>query len=303
MFTTDGSILEGTGRGAGGAGAPALVLSVVIPMYNESARIGDTLRDVVKTLDAWGVASEVITVDDGSTDGCGELVRSIADELADGGSGAARGVRVLTQARNRGKGAAVRRGLRESRGAWVLMMDADNSARLGELSKLAAAASRSRVGLAVGSRNHPDSVVKADPKRKLSGAVFRLVLGALGLSFVRDTQCGFKLYRRDTADLCARRAVEDGFAFDLEHIGLAERSGLGVVEVGIAWVHRDGGSISVVRDGLKMIGQARRIRTRLHGIEARSAIGTDAPASVLELKPLTGARETEHEQAIESGAA
>lgn len=260
------------------------VLSVIIPMYQEAERIGETLRDVIETLDAWEVPCEVLAVDDGSTDGCAEIVRQIAAECARGGSAAASGTRVITLPENRGKGAAVRAGLAESRGHWSLMMDADNSARIFELPKLAAMANRSRVGLVVGSRVSKDADVKADPRRRFSGFVFRKILGSMGLRIVEDSQCGFKLYRRDLADLCAAKSVEDGFAFDIEHIGLADRSGLGVAEVGIRWVHKDGGTISVVRDGLKMIGDARRIRSRLRSVEP--GVAADPPAAVLELKPL-----------------
>lgn len=260
------------------------VLSVIIPMYQEANRIGETIRDVIATLDAWAVPCEVLAVDDGSTDGCAGLVGSIAAELAEHGSESAACVRVVTMPRNLGKGAAVRTGLSESRGQWALMMDADNSARLAELPKLASAANRSRVGLAVGSRVTPDADVEADPRRKLSGLIFRTILGTMGLGFVRDSQCGFKLYRRDMADLCVAKSSEDGFAFDIEHIGLAQRTGIGVEEVGIRWVHKEGGTISVVRDGLRMIGQALRIRKNLRPIGPADA--TPPVASVLELKPL-----------------
>jgi len=255
-------------------------------MYQESARIGATLRDVVATLDAWGTHAEVIVVDDGSTDGSGPLVERIARELADAGSASARHISVATQPRNTGKGAAVRRGLIESRGSWVLMMDADNSAALSELPKLAASADRSGSGFAVGSRNHPDSEVKADPRRKLCGLFFCLSLGALGLSFVKDTQCGFKLYRRDAADLCARHGEEDGFAFDIEHIGLCHRAGLGVDEVGIRWTHREGGSVRVIRDGLRMLRQAVRIRARLRRPPADTGSAERKAEAVLEIKPI-----------------
>lgn len=260
------------------------VLSVIIPMYQESGRIGATLRDVLETLDSWVLPTEVLAIDDGSTDGCGSLVERISEELGSAGSASARGVRVITLDANRGKGAAVRAGLAASRGHWVLMMDADNSARLTELSKLATSANRSRAGLVVGSRVVRGAEVRADPRRKLSGLVFRTILGSLGLGFVRDSQCGFKLYRRDMADLCVAKSRESGFAFDIEHIGLAEKSGIGTSEVGIRWVHMDGGTISVVRDGARMIGQAWRIRRRLRSIQPCDA----APpvASVLELKPV-----------------
>lgn len=265
---------------------PAPVLSVIIPMYQEAERIGETVRDVIATLDAWALPAEIIAVDDGSSDGTGKLVERIASECAEAGSAAARAVRVVTMPRNAGKGAAVRRGLTESTGSWVLMMDADNSARLSEVTKLARAAHRDGAGLVVGSRNTRDAQVVANPRRKLTGLVFRAALAVLGLGYVKDTQCGFKLYRRDAADLCARHAGEDGFAFDIEHIGLCTRAGLGVAEVGIAWEHRDGGTIRVVRDGIKMLGQAVRIRARLRN--APTSVEADRPAAtaLVELKPI-----------------
>jgi dolichyl-phosphate beta-glucosyltransferase len=273
----------------------ATAVSVVIPMFNESKRIGETLRDTIATLDGWGINGEIIAVDDGSSDGCAGLVRAIADEMIGDGSPSATRVRVATQPENTGKGAAVRRGFEESLGAWVLIMDADNSARLAELPKLATRANRSRAALAVGSRNHADSDVNADPRRKLSGTLFRVVLGTLGLAYVRDTQCGFKLYRRDAALLCAREGIEDGFAFDIEHLGLCRHAGLGVVEVGIRWEHRDGGTVRVVRDGLRMMRQAVRIRRRLRANPPAATPTAGAHEAILEIKPLgsPGAARTE----------
>ena len=268
-------------------------------MFNESNRIGETLRDAIATLDGWGIDGEIVVVDDGSGDGCGGLVRTIADELARAGSVSASRVRVVTQPENRGKGAAVRRGFTESRGAWVLIMDADNSARVAELPKLATAANKSRAGLAVGSRNLPTSDVKADPRRKLSGMIFRVVLGTLGLAYVRDTQCGFKLYRRDAAAMCARDGVEDGFAFDIEHLGLCRRAGLGVVEVGVRWEHRDGGTVRVVRDGLRMLRQEVQIRRRLRTNPpevAMDANAEDQACAVLEIKPASTPSSASHSQ-------
>jgi dolichyl-phosphate beta-glucosyltransferase len=254
-------------------------------MFREAGRIGATLRDVLATMRAWDVPFEVIPVDDGSTDDTLAVVRAIVDELDARGE-----VRPVAYQPNRGKGSAVREGLRAARGSWVLMMDADNSARVREITKLASAASGSGLALVIASRATPDAIVEADPRRKAAGLVFRTMLGLMGLGFVRDSQCGFKLYRRDAARLCADRGEEDGFAFDLEHIGLCRRAGLGVEEVGIRWEHRDGGSVRVVRDGLRMLAQAwrirRRLRTRIRPEPSPAPRDEGLAGVLLELKPL-----------------
>ena len=264
------------------------IISIVIPMYQESRRIDTTLRDVIATLDIWRLPCEVLAVDDGSTDGTSGVVASITDELSGTGSAAASSVRVLRHDGNRGKGAAVRTGLAASRGKWVLTMDADNSARLAELYKLSSASGRSGAALVAGSRVARGADVCANPRRVAAGFVFRTALALLGMGFIRDTKCGFKLYRADAAALCAAESREDGFAFDLEHLGLCERCGLGVREVGIKWEHRDGGTISVVREGFRMLTQAWRIRRRLSRLPHRTGAPVPAPDMILELKPIAG---------------
>lgn len=246
------------------------MLTIVVPMFEERARVEPTIRDVVATLDRWGLQAEIITVDDGSTDGTASLVERVARTLVREGSGAARGIRLLVHERNRGKGAAVRTGLESARAPWVLMMDADNATGLGQLPKLLDTARTTGAGLVAGSRAAPDADVRTEPLRRAGGAAFRAALGALGIGYVRDTQCGFKLYRRDAAALCAQLGREDGFAFDLEHLGLCKLAGLGIAEVGVRWDHREGGTIRIVRDGLGMLAQAWRIRRRLGSLGPES---------------------------------
>jgi dolichyl-phosphate beta-glucosyltransferase len=273
-------------------GASEPVLGVVVPMYREAQRIGPTLRDILATLDAWARArpsltSEVVLVDDGSTDATRDVVDAVLDEHAKHAThtstGAAR-VRVITHDRNRGKGAGVRTGLRESRAQWTLMLDADNSARLLELAKLAPATHDPAVAMVIGSRSSPDSDVDARVIRQLSGLGFKAALSCIGVRLARDTQCGFKLYRRDLADLIVRHAREDGFAFDIEHLLLARRAGLAIREVGVRWRHADGGSIRVVRDGARMLRQAARIRRRVATLDLSQP--TPAPGALVEPKPL-----------------
>jgi len=235
-------------------------LCVVIPMFNEAERIGATLGDASAWLRAWRGASEIVLVDDGSRD---STVTAVAPFLTDERSGSLVRVRLERHPINRGKGAAVRTGLGASEAPWTLIMDADNSARVSEVEKLLDVAKRDGVALPFGSRAVPTSEVEALLTRRASGMIFRTALVALGVRLARDTQCGFKLYRRDAAELMVAEAREDRFAFDIEHLMLANKGGLGTAEVGIRWAHRDGGTVSVLRDGPRMLRAAWRINRRL----------------------------------------
>jgi len=261
-----------------------LHLSVIIPMYNESARVIPTLEDAVLWLHEAPWTSEIVLVDDGSKDA---TVERVTPKLFERPIGALQRVRLVRHERNRGKGAAVRTGLAAAEGDWRLMMDADNSTRVSEVVRLLAEAERSGAGLVCGSRNVADSDVVTRPSRKLMGSAFRMALKGLGMGMLRDTQCGFKLYRADVAAAIAEIAKEDRFAFDLEHLLIADRLGVGVREVGISWTHRDGGTIRPVRDGLRMLRDAARIRMRY----ARGL-----PPVMVEVKPMRRVEKTPAER-------
>jgi dolichyl-phosphate beta-glucosyltransferase len=262
--------------------AGPLTLSVIVPMYKEAARIAETIRDLIDTLDhGAGVltgqqSAEIILVDDGSPDG---TVRVVTPFLTEARRGHLARVALVRHPANRGKGAAVRTGLAAARGEWRLMMDADNAAKVDQVARLWPHATRSSA-MVCGSRNTADARVRARAFRKLSGTLFRLALSGLGLNLLRDTQCGFKLYRRDAAELIVATGREDRFAFDLEHLLLAKRLGR-LVEVGIAWEHKDGGTVNPVRDGLKMLHEAARIRLRF----LRDRVRAVQPSSQIEPKP------------------
>jgi len=260
-------------------------LSVVVPMFREARRIRTTLSDLIPTLRGGPRSSEVVLVDDGSDDRTVEVVKPWLDAAA---SGTLRSVRLVRLGRNCGKGAAVRAGLGAARGRWRLLMDADNACRVREVERLFAEADRSRAGLVIGSRRVAGAEVTSRASRRLAGGIFRACLWPLGLALAQDTQCGFKLYRADLADVIASLAREDRFAFDLEHLLIAKRGGFGIAEVGVAWTHVDGGTVRPIRDGLKMLMRAAVIRARHLGPVPPAERALPTPSVEIEAKPLAG---------------
>jgi dolichyl-phosphate beta-glucosyltransferase len=210
-------------------------LSVIIPAYNEQNRLPQTLRQVLDWL-ARGTFSfrEVIVVDDGSRDETVRVVEECAKQNAC--------VRLLRNPGNRGKGYAVRHGMQEAKGEWILYTDADLSSPIEELEKLCRAAREQGAGVAIGSRAVDRSLVeKHQPLlRELSGRCFNLVMRMVtGLPF-RDTQCGFKLYRADAARQIFAQQKQEGFSFDVEDLLIAKRLGVRAVEVPVRWANVEG---------------------------------------------------------------
>ena len=231
-------------------------LSVVVPAYQEAGRLPDRLAAFGAYLDGspW-LPAELVVVDDGSTDGTAGAAREAATppgvEL-----------RVLRHEANRGKGAAVRTGFAASRGDIVLMSDADRSTPVEALADLAARLRSATVP--VGSRAADRSrLVRRQPAyRDLMGRTFNLVVRALLLPGIGDTQCGFKLYTGPLARALAGRQRIDGFAYDVEHLALARRWGWRIIEVPVAWAHADASRVAPVRHGLQMLRDVLRLRVR-----------------------------------------
>lgn len=215
---------------------PLRSLSVVIPAYNEEKRLPDTLRRVQEWLGGQALDfSESIVVDDGSRDN----TVGIAEECS--------GVRVLRNPGNRGKGYAVRHGMLEARGEWILYSDADLSAPIEDAANLYRAAIDSSAVIAIGSRAIDRSLVSVHQSgfREWGGRVFNVVMRLVtGLKF-RDTQCGFKLYRRDAAQTVFSRQKLDGFSFDVEDLYIAKKAGLKAIEVPVRWANVEGTKVSM----------------------------------------------------------
>ena len=227
--------------------------SIVIPAYNESARLGATLDRVLEYVSAERWDAEIIVVNDGSRDRTPDLVREYAEKHSR--------LRLLENPGNRGKGYSVRNGILNAAGEILLFSDADLSAPIEEAPKLFAAL-RSGADVAIGSRwlqpelqTHRQSLL-----RQLYGRAFNLALRILlGLSF-KDTQCGFKAFTRQAALKIFPQQKIERWGFDPELLYLARKSHLKVVEVGVAWAHDERTRINPIRDGLRMLGEVLKVR-------------------------------------------
>jgi dolichyl-phosphate beta-glucosyltransferase len=226
---------------------------VVIPAFNEALRLPPTLARVAAFLAADGswLPAEIVVVDDGSRDGT--AAAAVLDRAPAGID-----LRVLVHEGNRGKGAAVRTGFAAAAGTWVLLTDADLSAPIEDLARLAPAAA---LGVAVGSRAVDRRLVRTrQPRhRDLMGRSFNLVLRALRLTRLGDTQCGFKLFPGDLARALAAVQRLDGFAFDVELLLLAAHWGTPVIEVGVHWNHVEASRVLALRHSREMLRDALRL--------------------------------------------
>jgi dolichyl-phosphate beta-glucosyltransferase len=231
-------------------------LSVVVPAYNEEARLEPGLRQALDYLARRGAPYELLVVDDGSRDGTSRVAAAFAGE----------GVRVLRHERNRGKGAAVRTGLLASRGRKVLVSDADFSTPIEEVEKLERFL-QDGTPLVIGSRGLADSQVRQRQPfyREMMGKTFNRLIRLFGVRGIRDTQCGFKLARGDEGRRLASELKIDGFAYDVELIWLARRKGYKVAEVGVVWVNSPDSRVDPIRSSFSMFRDVITMRLRHRG--------------------------------------
>jgi dolichyl-phosphate beta-glucosyltransferase len=236
-----------------------LDVSLIVPAYNEADRVGPSLSTVDSFLQGCSYSHEVLVVDDGSKDRTPEIVQDFIDN-----QGCRTRFRLIRYETNRGKGYAVARGLREARGKFLAFSDTDLSAPIDQLPLLIEAL-EAGADVAIGSRRMPGSEVIGMPwHRETMGLFFSLLSRLLVLPGVRDTQCGFKAYRREAALKLIQAQKIDGYTFDVEHLLLARRMGLAVVETPVKWVYTAGSQIDTFRDSIEMFRDLLALR-RLHG--------------------------------------
>ena len=227
--------------------------SIIIPAYDESTRIRATLDRVLKYANERGWNAEIIVVNDGSSDNTVEIVQQYA--------ALNRGLRLVENPGNRGKGYSVRNGMLHARGEVLLFTDADLSSPIEEAEKLFAAIAGG-ADVAIGSRwLRSDLQTQRQPLyRQLFGRAFNLMLRiTLGLTF-KDTQCGFKAFTRRAAEAIFPLQTIERWGFDPELLYLAKKFGFKIAEVPVAWAHREGTRISPLRDGIRMFAEMVKIR-------------------------------------------
>jgi dolichyl-phosphate beta-glucosyltransferase len=234
-------------------------LSVLLPAYNERVRLPPYLETIRLYLNGtFSGDYEVVVVDDGSDDGLAfelDLHRASWPELV-----------LLGYPNNRGKGAALHTGLMAARGELVLIADADGATPIGEEAKLRAAI-RGGASVAVGSRllRLPGNFVFRSLQRQLPGRAFSWLTRAIFDLTVWDTQCGFKMFRREALPPLLDRCRECGYLFDLEILLWAERLGHRIVEVPVCWRDVPGSKVRLLHDGWAMFRGLLRLRRALGG--------------------------------------
>lgn len=235
---------------------PAPEYSVVIPAYNEEGRLEPPLHQTVSHFRDDGVPFEVVFVDDGSTDGTADLIHELQKTNPE--------IRLIRLPANRGKGFAVRTGVANSSGRYVLFADADGATPIREVERL-----RERVDggadVAIGSRAVVGKDVRVEARfyRKVIGRSFHALVQMLAVGEFQDTQCGFKLFRGDVARELFGRLRMDGFSFDVELLSMALWRGYRVDEVPVNWTHVPGSRLNLVTDSLRMLRDLFVIRSRL----------------------------------------
>jgi dolichyl-phosphate beta-glucosyltransferase len=225
---------------------PEPELSIIIPAFNEASRIGQTLERLRQYLADKGWEAEVLVVDDGSTDTTAEIVNRASDSWKQ--------LRLISNEGNRGKGYSVKHGALQAQGKFVLFTDADLSAPAEEMPKILNPLWSDEADVTFGSRAIDRSLIGVHQSafREFSGQVFNLLVQLLAGLYYKDTQCGFKAFRRDLMSPVFEKQRIQGFGFDPEILYIAQSRGLRLMEVPVRWNHVEGTKVHFLKDSLKM---------------------------------------------------
>ncbi|HDD54948.1 MAG TPA: glycosyltransferase family 2 protein [Chloroflexi bacterium] len=226
-------------------------LSLIIPAYNEEARLPDTLQKAGAFLCEQPYTAEILVVDNNSTDQTAEIILDFSSQY--------KFIKGLFE-RNPGKGAAVRCGMQQARGEYLFMCDADLSMPIEEINQFLPPRLEG-FQVAIASREAPGSIRYDEPlSRHLGGRLMNWLIQLFILPGLNDTQCGFKCFTRESArDLFGKQTL-DGWSFDIELLYMARQRGYKIVEVAIPWIFHQESKVHAVRDALQILLDIRTIR-------------------------------------------
>lgn len=231
-------------------------LSVVVPAYNEEKRLPRTVREIEAFLLANGYDAEILIVDDGSKDRTKQEAEALEKTLTL--------VRAISYPKNQGKGNAVRTGVLQATRDIVVFTDADHSTPIEEVVPFVEYIGRG-YGVVIGSRRVQQSklVIRQSLRRRAMGKVFQSLITLLGVRGFRDTQCGFKMFTRESGQRIFSRLKTRGFAFDVEVLMRAQELGYKIAEVGVRWRDAEGSRVDPVRDSYRMLIEILKMRQLL----------------------------------------
>lgn len=229
-------------------------LSVIIPAFNEEARLPVYLNKVLAYLNNLGISYEILVVDDGSVDSTAKVVEhfSMKDQR----------IKLVQLASNRGKGFAVKTGMLRAIGELRLFADADGATPITELERLKQSIDAG-ADIAIASRALHDgsSVVRAHLHRKVMGTIFSGLVRLVAVRGIKDTQCGFKLFTAESAQRLFSLQQIDDFGFDVEILFISRKHGYRICEVPVNWRDVKGSKVRLLQDSMKMFSDIFRVRT------------------------------------------
>lgn len=238
--------------------ASQIRLSIVIPAFNEEKRLPYALDQILEYFRDRKIVYEVIVVDDGSADGTSRVVAEYSSKFPH--------IKGIILKENRGKKIAVVTGVEAAQGELILYQDADGAAPIEEVERLFR---EIEVGsqVAIGSRAlfSTDTVIHTILTRKIMGRVFNTIVNIFVLPGIADTQCGFKMFRKEVAKYLFPKLRSHRFAFDVELLYLARKMGCIIAEVPINWNNIPGSKVNLVFDSADMFFDIIRIPFRRYG--------------------------------------
>ena len=221
-------------------------ISIIIPAYNEEKRIEPTIKRIIEYIKPKFKNFEIIIVDDGSKDKTIEIISKYQKENKE--------IKILKNIKNKGKGFSVKKGLLEAKYDLVLFSDSDLATPIEELEKLKEKIEKG-YDIAIASRNLKTSniVVKQPLYRQFLGKLFPYFVQIIAVSGIKDTQCGFKMYKEEIAKEIAKKQTLERFSFDVEQLFIAKKYKYKIAEIGVKWIDKEGSKVNTIKDGIKML--------------------------------------------------